>query len=1247
MAGLVIILYLAATSSVFLKAFILPRVGQALQAKVTAEEIGLSPFSQISLRQLRLQTTGTEPLVTAGEARVRYSLTAILGGTIDVSEVTLTSPVVQIIEEADGTSNLDPLLKGKVKSATTPKTESVLQLAIRNVALKGGTIRFIQKAKDGSVQTTEMSNVDVTLDQLKNGTSGKLILGTDLRFSVAHPASAKVPNDRLESKLTGTFEVGLNANLAPQTLKANARVDLAKAEGAFQELAGLAALLQADATPTEIRQMALRFERGGQGLGQITLSGPLDVAKAEGHLNLAVQSIDRQVMNLLGAKQGWDFGGSTLNVTNVVDLGQKGSVIGATGRIAGRQISLRQKNQVTPVLNLDVEYQVSVDLGNKTAAVQKFTVLARQDQQEVLTASLDRPMSVAWGNAAGTLPDSNFQLALHQLNLASWQAVLGTNLPTGQVDLQLNVQALRDGKQLAARLVTTIQDLAFRFGTNALERAEIRAEAAGEFTDFKIADLKQFQLELRRKNQSAVKSSGTARVDLAKNEMTFESDTEVALPGLIEQFPMPGVEVSSGALRVHAQAGQREGKQTILASISLTNFTGGSAEYRVQNFQTTADASLLLEGSDLQILRAGLSLREGAGTPSTVEMAGRYHLTNQAGQMTFKIVDLNTNILRLALGPALGGIKLASASVSGSGSARYDPQGESSIKGEFNFDNWIVDDPQKRLPNVPVGAQFQMDGSFRSSVVTLKQCVASFRQGAQPAGRFDVTAQYNVTNHAGQMTYQIADLNQAALGLALAGSLGELKLVSIAVNGAGSASYDPKGDAAVKADLKISNWVMEDPLQTLPKTPLSAEFQLDGSVRQETLDLKQLSLTLSPTQRAQNQMQLQGKVDFKKTNAAPSQLSLKAASLDLTPFYDLFAGSGAAKKTPPPTPGAPAVTAPATEPVPVVLPLQQLTADVKVDRFYLREIVMTNLQTTVKVNRGDVVVKPLQFSLNGGSVTGSAALNVGVPGYTYDVAIQADRIPMEPIVNSFSTNAPGHFKGDLIAQAQVKGAGTLGKNLQKNLSGQVFLSLTNMNLDIVGAKIKRLLEPIALVLRVPELTATPLNWVNAKAEIGQGKVTVSQFGVMSQAFSANGQGTVQMAEVLTNSTLEIPVTIALRRSLAAKANLLSADAPATAAYVSLPSFAKLAGTLGDPKTEVNKLVISGLLLRSAGGIPQVGGKAGGILQGIGGMLTGEKPLVGGTNSLVQTNVSSGAKTNKPAKLNPLDLLRLLPDKNKN
>src|SRR5208282_5410691 len=185
---LLVVVYFVATSSVFLKGVILPRVSKAMNAKVTVGDASISPFSQVILRDLKVQTTGAEPLLTAAEVHLRYSLLDIIKGNIHVDEVALVSPTVTLIQNPDGSSNLDPLLKAQKEKAPAakpaapaqPSAAKPLQVDVRKVALTDATIRQVKNYTNGAQDVLELSHVNFTLDDLKNGQTGKLALGADI-----------------------------------------------------------------------------------------------------------------------------------------------------------------------------------------------------------------------------------------------------------------------------------------------------------------------------------------------------------------------------------------------------------------------------------------------------------------------------------------------------------------------------------------------------------------------------------------------------------------------------------------------------------------------------------------------------------------------------------------------------------------------------------------------------------------------------------------------------------------------------------------------------------------------------------------------------------------------------------------------------------------------------------------------------------------------------------------------------------
>ena len=76
-----------------------------------------------------------------------------------------------------------------------------------------------------------------------------------------------------------------------------------------------------------------------------------------------------------------------------------------------------------------------------------------------------------------------------------------------------------------------------------------------------------------------------------------------------------------------------------------------------------------------------------------------------------------------------------------------------------------------------------------------------------------------------------------------------------------------------------------------------------------------------------------------------------------------------------------------------------------------------------------------------------------------------------------------------------------------------------------------------------------------------------EVGQAIRAFRAEAAGAVTLAEVLTNSAIQIPVAVLLNRSAAQRIDLVPANTPSNAAYARLPDFLTMKGTLGNPKAD--------------------------------------------------------------------------------
>jgi hypothetical protein len=550
------------------------------------------------------------------------------------------------------------------------------------------------------------------------------------------------------------------------------------------------------------------------------------------------------------------------------------------------------------------------------------------------------------------------------------------------------------------------------------------------------------------------------------------------------------------------------------------------------------------------------------------------------------------------------------------------------------------------------------DLMMKGELADIRKLNATLRQAGQPGGALNVAGNWNMEKHSGALTLAVADLNQNTLRSFLATTLGDKKLTSISINANANANFTSATDASVKGGLAVTNFVVNDPSGQIPSKPLDASATLDLSFVKQVLDLRQCSLALAPTARAKNEVTLTGKVDMTQSNAITGALKLAAESIDVTPYYDLFAkpskptaGTGPATTTKTASTGASAK--PPQEPEPITMPLKNFTFDAAIGKFYLREIEITNWLATTKLDRSRVVLNPFALSLNGAPVKASADFDLSQRGWRYDLSASGDRIPVEPMVNSFSPEYRGQAKGDLIANLKIKGAGTTDASLQKNLAGETYFSLTNASVQLfsnlsipvpeklrplveVFAPVMSILKPVmtaaANYLRLPELTGSPVQWMTSAATMGGGKVNVTSAGLASAAFTAGTGGEIMLASVLTNSTLQNwPVNLSLSRPIAQKLRVASASTPTNVTYVALPSLFKVHGTVGKPETSFDSAGFTKLTLQALTANPALGNsKAGGLIQGLGSLLTGGQPAgQAATNAPAVTN-GPGATNAAPA-----------------
>lgn len=1092
-AVLLVAAYFVVTSSGFLKSFILPKASAALGATVDAEEIALSPFSQVTLKGLNLKTVGTEPLLKADRVHAQYDLRAILGGEIKVSEAIAEGVKIRIEENADGTRNWTPLLKSAPGSGSSPPPASTAppKLDIGRIQLSKLDFQYTQQTPQGTRQFS-LGGLELKTGALRNGQALSVDLGAALAASVPAQGS-NAPAGSLRAALKTVLEISLSPDLQLAGAKASQfRLAIEEAGGAFAELKDLQGLVNLDWTPSEIKQLALKFNRGGNRLGEIEVAGPFKSFEQEGRLAVQVRGIGPDVIRLATLGTGIDLGKLTLQTTNVIEITKGAQTISIEGLLGGKQLAVSHAQFKSPELDVLLKYQARLDQAKKQAEVRAFQFEATQGGAPVASASLSQPMLLDWGQGGGAPSESSFQMSLTGLRLVDWMPVVTTNSPNGLLSADVTVRSRQAGKDIAFQAQLRGTELVSLVPGRPAPPASFTVTASGTVNDFKAIAATNLGLQFASANLPALSVSGKARFDTATQAAALDADVEGSLARLTPWIPVDGFDVRDGTTRfkLHAEqsavTNQAAPRRSIRVDGTAERLHARFKDLKVEGWSKTAILDAVMEGDILKVNQ----LQAQLGTPSskipaTFGVKGQFDLKTGEGSAKTAFSRVSQEFLRPFIQGTAFGSNLVTAELEGEAHAEINPKSASSYKGRVSATNVVV---------------------------------------------------------------------------------------------------HPCGDAR-------------------NSKALAPVLVFEASSKGVVHEINTLILNLGSTARVpKNEIEVRGKLDPSDTNRLKANLDIASSAVDLTPWYEALAG--APSSTAPPSPAKPAATAPATEPAAVQTPFQPAQWNIRLGRLFLGEIGLSNMVCQGEIQGGKVSIKPLQFVMNRTTNAFSGDIDMGVAGYRYDLSLRAPSLALEPFVNTFVPNYRGQFQGNLIANAQVKGAGTTGTNLRKSLGGQLGVSVTNANLHIVSPRLKAILTPIAIALRLGDLLKSPLQTLDFHTDFSQGRILVKETSVRSEMLQARSTGTIPIADDLNQSPLQLPVDVSLPRGIAQKAGLLPEGTPETNQWVALPRFATVKGTLGAPETDINKLAVSGMLLKSVANIPAIAGeKAGNVLQSVGNLLT--------------------------------------------
>ena len=434
----------------------------------------------------------------------------------------------------------------------------------------------------------------------------------------------------------------------------------------------------------------------------------------------------------------------------------------------------------------------------------------------------------------------------------------------------------------------------------------------------------------------------------------------------------------------------------------------------------------------------------------------------------------------------------------------------------------------------------------------------------------------------------------------------------------------PRGRWLVKTDLHVREFLAHTEHTPADTAPIDVHLQGEIEAGADQAALQGVSFSWTPEETFPNRIQFEGVANWSRPEALAVQLTASGDRLNLTPWLMMFAA-------PDPAPRVPEAGEVALldvearpqmpEPDAMTLPLEYAKFQFTANQVHVDGLDVDRVHVDVEASARVVELKGFRMHLNDSAFTMGGKADVSMPGYQYEGFARLEPLDLEPFLEPFAPGLAGRFKGKLALDARVQGRGVTGPSFKEYLQGHMNVSLEEAELawteldevNIEGVRraknvVVLLVRAIAPVLAIPpsDLLNPPIHELKVNLEVGQGILTLKTFRVVNNSFRLRADGTVQLADQMEASRIrDIPVVLGLGILPARQARVYREDR-IRGGMVELPPFIRVSGTLGDPEIDVQRRVITGLIVSGVTESELISDeRAQRVLGGIGGVLSGE------------------------------------------
>ena len=866
--GLLIVGWWVISSEMFLRGVVIKKIGKAIGAEITCESADWSPRRSIVLRGARVKAIGQEPCLEAGEITFNYQLGDLLAGNIELGDITFVEPVISIHMDAEGKSNLDPFFEKREKSGEPEPVR------IGRLALQQGTVDFQRQFHSGSEERVKLTHLEIRGENIGNKLAGKLNITAGVQYAL-HRTGEEVA-DKLEGTLSLECDQELDLKWFPKSVTARAKVLVNETSGQFDFAGGLQADLESQLTPTELKKFQLKFQHEENPIGNLLVSGPMDLRNGSADLQVAVEAIEEHVLNFAGRPYGLDFHKTMLSSTNRLMIGRYGEQIELQGAISATPVQMSLGLVPFPSVDaLETQYDFTVDLTGKQVVIDALSLNATHKGKRFLAGEINRSMTIPWGGEIIKAPDAEFQLEVANTDAADWQPWLGRYAQSGAVAAKVKISVKENGREIRFGSSGSITSLQLPLDGKVIEIGDFHLNAKGQLTNFRKLEFSQFTADAGRPGKNYFKYEGEPVVDLATQIVSgSKSKLEGELAVLLGWFPQKDVSCQSGRATYNGAFTvglTQSGKQTVAGTMHWENVSGVIKSQKLDRVAGTADLNLTLEGGhQLHIDRfSGATSVAGQSLVAKVSLGGDWNL--RTGTLDLKKVNLlELDLIRLKTIMPVRGVE--------SGSADFQLESLKLAPGKNGFVHGTVTLRDGRLSNWPKDVNgiltastrvvWGEDGSIKLDVPKLDgKLFAEKINGPTIAMIQGRLADVDLTTGAFSATLDSSRWTEGVLQPLLVRQFGStwLKQARVTHLRPLKITSDGRGGVALKGPLHMTDVIFDDITGHLPKDKLKVETDLDLTVfsrgRQWEVHAKNVQAELFVKDRMAGRVTLIGEFD--------------------------------------------------------------------------------------------------------------------------------------------------------------------------------------------------------------------------------------------------------------------------------------------------------------------------------------------------------------------------------------------------